>query len=69
MLRRSTPRLEPELDYSTFSISISFEQIPALPGLLANLSEADVLRLRTGLRAVHRYFIWDEGYGRAYELV
>ena len=58
---------EPELDYSSFAISVSFEEIPRLPSLLANMSEAALRGKRERLREVHRMFIWDDEYGSAYE--
>ena len=58
---------EPDLDYSAFAVSVPFETIPALPSLLANMSDAVVAQMRERLCAVHRMFIWDEDYGTAYE--
>ena len=58
---------EPDLDYSRFSVDVPFEDIPRLPSILANLSDAEVRAKRRALRKVHRMFIWDDVYGRAYE--
>ena len=60
---------EPYLDYSRFSVDVRFEDIPRLPSILANLSDAEVRAKRQALREVHRMFIWDAAYGRAYESV
>ena len=59
---------EPDLDYSTFSLSVGFDDLPRLPDILANMSDAQVRAKRWALREVHRAFIWDEEYGRAYEV-
>jgi hypothetical protein len=48
---------------------VTFEQIPALPARLANMSEAEIRAKRAALREVHRRFIWDDEYGTAYESV
>jgi hypothetical protein len=60
---------EPDLDYSRFAVSVSFEEIPYLPGLLANMSDTEVHAKRERLREVHRMFIWDDVYGQAFESV
>lgn len=61
--------LEPDLDYSAFAVSIPFAAIGALPEILANMSSTEIRRKREALRDVHKQFIWDEGYGQAYEAV
>lgn len=58
---------EPELDYDSFAVSIAFRDIDALPATLEAMSDAQVRAKREGLAAVHRRFLWDETYGRAYE--
>ena len=63
------PGVRPELDYARFSINVRYEDLPALPARLANLSDAEVHRYRRGMREVHRQFIWDEEYGTAYQAV
>lgn len=58
---------EPDLDYEGFAVSVRFDQIASLPALLDGMSEEQIRRKRERLQEVHRLFIWDEGYGRAYE--
>ena len=60
---------EPSLDYDSFAVSVPFREIAQLPGILANLSDAEVRRRRERLRDVHRRFLWDEAYGTAYESI
>ena len=66
---RLTMPLEPDLDYSRFAVNVAFRDIPRLPALLGAMSEEAVRRKREALRDVHRMFLWDEQYGRAYETV
>ena len=61
--------LEPDLDYAEFAVSVRYEDIPALPSLLAGLSNSTLRRKREALARVHRKFLWDETYGTAYEAV
>ena len=58
---------EPDLDYGGFAVSVRFDQIASLPALLDGMSDEQIRRKRERLREVHRLFIWDEEYGRAYE--
>jgi hypothetical protein len=61
--------LEPDLDYSTFGVTIPFHDIPKLPRLLESMSADEIRSKRERLRDVHKKFIWDEHYGSAYETV
>ena len=61
--------LEPELRYDDFAVSIPFEAVPMLPGILANMSDAAIRAKRQRLFEVHKLFLWDEDYGEAYEAV
>lgn len=58
---------EPWLDYSGFSVSVPFARIAELPALLQGMSDEDIRAKRERLKVVHRMFLWDEAYGRAYE--
>ena len=58
---------EPFLDYDTFAVSVPFRDIPRLPTLLGSLSDTAIRAKRERLRLVHRLFLWDAQYGRAYE--
>ena len=60
---------EPDLDYSEFAVSVDFADIAHLPSMLAGLSDEEIRRKRERLRDVHRMFVWDAAYGRAYEAV
>ena len=59
---------EPDLDYDAFAVSVPFRELRTLPDTLAAMSDAAIRAKRERLRAVHRAFLWDEGYGRAYEM-
>jgi len=61
--------LEPALDYDGFAVQLPFEDIPILPSILANLSRHAIWKKRQRLMEVHKMFLWDEGYGQAYEVV
>ena len=60
---------EPELDYDGFAVSVPFEDIPRLPAILEAMPPAELRAKRERLREVHRRFVWDEQYGRAFEAV
>ena len=61
--------LEPDLNYSSFAVSVAFRDLASLPAVLGALSDDAIRRKRERLRDVHRMFLWDEAYGRAYEAV
>ena len=46
-----------------------FEDIPRLPAILEAMPHAELHAKRERLRDVHRRFVWDEQYGRAFEAV
>jgi hypothetical protein len=60
---------EPELDYDSFGVSISFDDLPRLPALLASFSEPTLRAKRERMREVHRMFLWDDDYGHAFTAV
>ena len=60
---------EPQLRYEDFGVVLPYSQIRSLPALLQNMSAAAIRAKRVRLAEVHRSFVWDEGYGAAYEAV
>lgn len=60
---------EPELDYDAFGIVLPFEDLPSLPELLRGMPEATLRAKRHRLKELHRDFLWDDAYGRAFEAV
>ena len=60
---------EPELDYTTFAVVLEFDELPTLPARLAAMGAEELRAKREVLRDIHRDFVWDDGYGRAYEAV
>lgn len=51
------------------AMQVTFEDIPRLPALLEAMRPAELRAKRERLRELHRRFVWDERYGRAFEAV
>jgi len=58
----------PELHYDQFAVVVDKADIPRLHTILAAIGPAQRNRLRAGMHAYHRYFLWDLPYGLAYNL-
>lgn len=61
--------LEPDLNYDEFAVTVAFHELPLLPDILKRMDDAQIHAKREALARVHRHFLWDEGYGTAYEAV
>ena len=58
----------PEIYYDQFAVVVEKTDIPRLHTILAAIGPAQRNRLRAGLHAYHRYFLWDSPYGLAYNV-
>jgi hypothetical protein len=56
------------LPYEQFSLRLPAADIPRIQQVLAAVSEAEWQRLHAGLARWHRAFVWEAGYGWAYNL-
>jgi len=59
--------LEDVLPYWKFSVRLMKDEIHKLPDMLNAIPEAEVVTMQEELAKYHRAFLWDRGYGTAYE--
>ena len=56
------------LHYEQFAVVVDKPDLPNLHAILAAIGPAQRRRLRAGLHAVHRLFVWDPPHGLAYNM-